>query len=112
MFAWLKRRHLNLQKRMIFQNNAASEALEQFYATHRNPTEALAMKRLGEINRLVAAEFDGKTSLPNKHLRTLLAVNKELHRHDLHLFKNSMHFDEAYRPAPGWEDFYNAFPER
>jgi hypothetical protein len=112
MFAWLKRRHLNVQKKLLFQNRSAAEALEQFYETHGNPTEAAAMKRLGDINRTLLETFDGSTSLSSEHLRVLLAVNKELQRHDDHLFKSAMHFDEAYRPALGWDEFYRTFPGR
>ena len=111
MFAWFKKRHLNIQKKLLFQNGAAAEALEQFYATNGNPTEAAAMKRLGDINRMTAAQFTGIASLSNERLRTALAVNKELLRHDRHHFGGGTHFDETYRPAAGWEAFYETFPE-
>jgi hypothetical protein len=110
LFAAIKAKHVNMQKAMLYQNSAAADALAEFYATHWNPTEAAAMRRLGNINRGVAAAFDGRTSLPNQHLRTMLAVNKELRRHDRHLFGDT-HFDEAYRPDGDRKGFHATFPE-
>jgi hypothetical protein len=110
--ASVKARHLKLQKRLLFQNRAAAEALEEFYRTHGNPAEGAKMKRLGDINALSIMAFNGRTSLSNQQLRTVLAVNKELQRHDRHLFGNAEHFDQTYKPDEGWEELYRDFPQR
>ena len=112
MFAWLKRRQLNEHKKLLFQNIAAATYLiHMFERNDQSEHEiTLTMRRNLKESERAAQAFNGEDLIPHDEASKLLDINSELRKVDHYVFQSVTHFDKAYQPSEGWDDYYSNFP--
>src|ERR1700720_3501447 len=121
MFGWLRRRQINKQKKLIFQNGQASELLATLFESLGDAKTTTRLQDFQKENRRIALSvFDGEGAMP-EDLRRLLDMNREL-RHLHELWERTRgetrvrelmgappkrpDFDEDFKPALGWKNFF------
>ena len=108
MFGWLKKRQLNEQKKLLFQNGMASSSSLRSYFEAKGDQERVArLKEFENENRRIArAVSDDEVASP-EDTRKLLDMNRELRRlFDQTAMRHVGSFDDSYKPILGWNEYY------
>jgi hypothetical protein len=109
MFAWFKKRQSNEQKKLLYQNDRASEFFTGFFETRKEREQAALMRRFKYQNQKIAFLAEEVKTLSRTDRKALLKINRELRRLDHAVTGSINHFDESYKPSLGWEDYYNNY---
>ena len=106
MFSWLKRKRLNEQKKLLYQNGLAAGGLQGYFGAMGELTTVARLQALEEENRRIAL------STPQGHLVSLddatilLDINKELRRlFDQTATRYVETFDNSHKPILGWDEY-------
>ncbi|WP_156029635.1 hypothetical protein [Ancylobacter sp. FA202] len=108
MFGWLKKRRLNEQKKLIFQNGMASEIMARGYFAQRQDSNVVDIldKIQAETSR-ISSLVDANSLVSTEETARLLEMNKVLRRiYDSTAMRHVSGFDDAYRPLLGWDELY------
>lgn len=109
MFAWFKTRQSNEQKKLLYQNDRASEFFVGFFDTRQEEEKAAVMRHFRYENQKIVFLAEGGKTLSRADRKTLLEINRELRRLDHVLTGSINHFDEVYKPGLGWHDYYSNY---
>lgn len=122
MFAWLRRKQINEQKKLLFQNHAAASGGMAAYFQQIGDTATLdLLAAIQKENRRVALTFDGSAAVSPEDLRLLVKMNDELrllfHEAETKGGEGRLRalmgqpakrpdFDARYKPLLGWKRYY------
>ena len=107
MFSWLKRKRLNEQKKLLYQNGFAAGALQGYFGGGGDMAIVGRLQEMEEESRRIAlSALEGHFVSPDD-TEILLDMNKELRR----LFDQTATrfvdtFDNIYKPSSGWHEYY------
>ena len=109
VFGWLRRRLVREHVKLLIQNSAACQVLnEGWYANDSEVSNFL--KRRGVIVSGISHDFDRLTGFPGEVANYLLELNKELCRlHGAGPEIAGEGFDNQYEPLGGYKDATNRF---
>lgn len=108
MFGWLKKRQLNEQKKLLFQNEMASEIMARGYFAQKQDSNVVAMLENIQAETLrISSLADASSLVPAEETSRLLEMNKSLRKiYDSTAMCHVSGFDDAYRPLLGWDEYY------
>ena len=107
MFGWLKRKRLNEQAKLLYQNGFAAGALQGYFAGADDMTTVARLQKIGEENRRIAVSATKGHFVSPDDTEILFNTNKELRRlFDQTATRHVDTFDNAYKPPFGWDEYY------
>ncbi|MBN9454005.1 MAG: hypothetical protein J0I42_18870 [Bosea sp.] len=106
MFGWLKDKQIKEQKKLLFQNSAASKVLAGFYLATGDSANGARMEAHEEQNRLIALSVDEDAKIDAADLKIALDINQDLRKHHQRSLPMNGPFDEIYRPMLGWDKYF------
>lgn len=107
MFGWLKRKRSNEQKKLLYQNGFAANALRGYFEFGGDMTTVSILQELEEENRRIALSVPEGHFVSPDDTEILLNMNKELRRlFDQTATRYVDTFDNTYKPPLGWDQYY------
>ena len=114
IFGWFKKRALNEQTKLLFENIVASGLMSVVLGRYGKQELANALQRFHIDSRRIANSVGVKELVAPQDTKTLLEINEMLRRLHRHEFRDvcselsipTLDFDSEFKPDNGWDHYH------